>query len=113
MSGGVTPAPAPTPAKISPLAMPRSWDGIQFATSRFDAGIHDGFADAEQETDPYQDAENAGDRRHHRGQGRKHRPPYGRHDQHPAWSEPVGEPPAGSLEQRVSCHERAEYPSQP
>ena len=38
INGGVTPAPAPTPAKISPFATPRSPVGIQAATSRFEAG---------------------------------------------------------------------------
>src|SRR3954462_2144325 len=38
MSGGVTPAPTPTPAKMMPLARPRSADGIQAATTQLDAG---------------------------------------------------------------------------
>ena len=37
-SGGVTPAPAPTPAKMKPLATPRSVVGIHLATRRFEAG---------------------------------------------------------------------------
>src|SRR5258707_15733096 len=36
--GGDKPAPAPTPAKIKPLARPRSRMGIQEATNRFPAG---------------------------------------------------------------------------
>ena len=30
--------PAPTPAKMTPFAKPRSWEGIQLATNRLDAG---------------------------------------------------------------------------
>src|ERR1035441_10698808 len=36
--GGVTPAPAPTPAKIKPFAKPRSWEGIHADTRRLEAG---------------------------------------------------------------------------
>jgi len=38
ISGGERPAPAPTPAKIQPLASPRSCAGIQRATNWFEAG---------------------------------------------------------------------------
>ena len=38
MMGGVKAAPAPTPAKIRPLARPRSAVGIQWATQRFELG---------------------------------------------------------------------------
>src|SRR5438552_1753727 len=38
INGGVTQAPAPTPAKITPFAIPRSPVGIQFATKRFELG---------------------------------------------------------------------------
>src|SRR5437016_14462263 len=38
INGGVTQAPAPTPAKIMPLAIPRSPVGIQFATKRLELG---------------------------------------------------------------------------
>src|SRR5712692_1541174 len=38
MIGGVKAAPAPTPAKIIPLASPRSPMGIQLATQRFELG---------------------------------------------------------------------------
>ena len=33
----MTPAPNPTPAKMMPLAMPRSEEGIQRATTELDA----------------------------------------------------------------------------
>src|SRR5437763_17018056 len=36
--GGVSPAPAPTPAKIHPLARPRSSAGIHRATNWFETG---------------------------------------------------------------------------
>ena len=36
--GGVKAEPAPTPAKIRPLAKPRSAVGIQLATQRFELG---------------------------------------------------------------------------
>src|SRR5271170_2325083 len=38
MMGGVKAEPAPTPAKIRPLAKPRSAVGIQLATQRFELG---------------------------------------------------------------------------
>ena len=38
ISGGATAPPTPTPAKIRPLASPRSCEGIQLATSRLLAG---------------------------------------------------------------------------
>src|SRR5208337_117085 len=38
MMGGVKVEPAPTPAKIRPLASPRSAVGIQLATQRFELG---------------------------------------------------------------------------
>src|SRR5271169_1465999 len=38
MMGGVKAEPAPTPAKIRPLARPRSAVGIQLATQRFELG---------------------------------------------------------------------------
>ena|SRR5213080_4164499 len=38
IKGGVTQAPAPTPAKITPFAIPRSAVGIQFATKRLELG---------------------------------------------------------------------------
>src|SRR5438094_9985603 len=38
ISRGVTQAPAPTPAKITPLAVPRSALGIQLATKRLELG---------------------------------------------------------------------------
>src|SRR5579884_1124600 len=38
MIGGVNAAPAPTPAKIIPLARPRSAVGIQLASQRFELG---------------------------------------------------------------------------
>ncbi len=36
--GGVNAEPAPTPAKINPLARPRSAEGTQFATHRLELG---------------------------------------------------------------------------
>src|SRR5208283_4430649 len=38
MMGGVKAEPAPTPAKIRPLASPRSAVGIQLANQRFELG---------------------------------------------------------------------------
>src|SRR5208337_4354019 len=37
-TGGVTPAPKPTPAKMIPFAIPRSEDGIHRATKELEAG---------------------------------------------------------------------------
>src|SRR5438270_12564395 len=42
MSGGVTPPPTPTPAKMMPFATHRSAEGIQAETTQLDAGYMTG-----------------------------------------------------------------------
>ena len=113
MRGGVRPAPAPTPAKIKPFAMPRSRTGIQRATNWLPAGYitaspaprRNRTAKQEQSAPLIFSGNQCGERG-------KNSPPDHSCREYASWAKPIREFTADRLKQCVSGDQGTKYLSQ-